>query len=62
MTFMLTGCHSINQSIGLQDNNPIEHGVEQVIEEKTGVHIEFTPSKQSAENQAVEQQAREVAK
>ena len=41
----LTSCHVLNEKAGLKDDNKIEQGLEELIEEKTGVLVDFTPEK-----------------
>ena len=37
------GCSYLNQKFGLQDDNPIEEGVEESIEDEFGIRIDLTP-------------------
>lgn len=43
MIITLTGCHGINQRLGLRDDNPIEQGIERTIQEHTGAQVDLTP-------------------
>ena len=40
---LLPSCAEINQKIGLKDDNALENGIEEVIKEKTGIEVDFTP-------------------
>ena len=37
------GCSYLNQKLGLPDDNPIEEGVEESIEDEFGIRIDLTP-------------------
>ena len=37
------GCSYLNKKFGLEDDNPIEEAIEDVIEHKTGIEIDLTP-------------------
>lgn len=37
--------HMMNMYFGLMDDNPIEQGIEQIIEFETGIPIDLTPEK-----------------
>lgn len=56
---LLTGCSEINKKVGLKDDNPIEEAVEEVIKEKTGVVVDFTPTseevKENNKNERINQ-------
>lgn len=40
----LFACSSINEKVGLKDDNFVEEAVEVIIEEKTGIEMDLTPS------------------
>jgi len=40
--FCFSSCSVMNKDLGLPDNNPFEQGIEYLIEEETGVKMEFT--------------------
>ncbi len=42
-TLIFGGCHYLNQAFGLEDDNPIEQGVEAVIKHRTGLFLDLTP-------------------
>jgi len=37
------GCSYLNSMLGLKDDNPIEEGIESMIEHQTGLDIDLTP-------------------
>lgn len=39
----LCSCGAINKKIGLEDDNPIEETVEEVIKIETGLNVDLTP-------------------
>lgn len=39
--FCFTSCSMINKGLGLPDDNAFEEGIEYLIEEETGVKMEF---------------------
>ena len=41
---IMTSCTKINAKFGLKDDNVIEEIIEEVVESKTGIDIDFTPS------------------
>ncbi len=38
-------CTCVNRKLGLDDDNPIEEAIEELIEHKTGLDIDLTPEK-----------------
>ena len=40
---MFGGCSYFNQKFGLEDDHPLEEAVEDIIEHKTGIEVDFTP-------------------
>ncbi len=42
-TLVFGGCSYLNKKFGLQDDNPIEEAIEDIIEHKTGIEIDLTP-------------------
>ncbi len=40
---MFGGCSYLNKQFGLQDDNPIEEAIEDVIEHRTGIDVDLTP-------------------
>jgi hypothetical protein len=40
---ILCSCSSINKQFGIQDDNPIEETVEEIIKVETGLNIDLTP-------------------
>jgi hypothetical protein len=44
MTLLLSSCSSINKYFGLEDDNLAEEASEALIEWKTGIDIDLTPS------------------
>lgn len=38
------GCSLVNQRLGLPDDNIIEEAIEDVVEHKTGVELDLSPS------------------
>lgn len=40
---IMGGCSYLNRSLGMEDDNPIEQMIEQIIEEKTGIDLDLTP-------------------
>ena len=40
---MFGGCSYFNKQFGLQDDNPIEEAIEDVIEHRTGIDVDLTP-------------------
>ncbi len=43
LLFMFTACGSLNEYMGLEDDNIAEEVVEIVIEAKTGLDVDLTP-------------------
>ena len=41
--FCCLSCSVMNKDLGLPDDNPFEEGIEYLIEEETGVKMNFTP-------------------
>ena len=39
----LCSCGAINKKLGIQDDNPIEESVEEVIKVQTGLNVDLTP-------------------
>ncbi len=37
------GCSYFNRKLGLEDDNPIEEAIEDIIENRTGIEIDLTP-------------------
>lgn len=42
--FLLSGCHYINEKVGLPDDNPIEEAGEDIINDRIGLDLDFTPN------------------
>jgi hypothetical protein len=42
-SLLLTGCTEINKEFGFKDDNKGEQFLEEVIKDKTGVEVDFTP-------------------
>lgn len=40
---LVSACSELNKEAGLKDDNKLEKFVEEQIEEKTGIEIDFTP-------------------
>lgn len=40
---VMGGCSYFNRQFGLDDDNPLEQAVEDVIEHQTGIEIDLTP-------------------
>lgn len=40
---VLCGCSSLNRYFGLEDDNPIEEAIEELIRYETGIDIDLTP-------------------
>lgn len=45
-SLLLGGCSEINKDLGLKDDNKGEQFLEEVIRDKTGVEIDFTPGEE----------------
>lgn len=43
VTLLLHSCSEVNSQIGLKDDNPMEEAAEEMIEEETGIIVDFTP-------------------
>ncbi len=43
---MFSGCTQVNEKLGLKDNNKGEQFIEDVIREKMGIEVDFTPSEE----------------
>lgn len=41
---LISGCHKLNEYFNLPDDNQIEQGIEDVIENETGLVVDFTPN------------------
>lgn len=39
----ISSCSYINKKLGLKDDHPIEQAAEKMLEQRTGLHIDFTP-------------------
>ena len=37
------GCSYFNKKLGMEDDNPIEEAIEDVIEHQTGIEVDLTP-------------------
>lgn len=44
LILLFGGCHYLNEKIGLKDDNELEEIVEKIIEQKTGLDLDLTPS------------------
>ena len=44
LSFMLVACSQVEEKLGLPEDNFIEEIIEEVIEQKTGIDIDLTPS------------------
>lgn len=44
LSLVLTGCDMLNKKLGLEPDNILEETAEAVIEVKTGLHLDLTPS------------------
>jgi hypothetical protein len=42
-TFFVTGCHVVNQKLGLEDDNYLEELVESCLETQIGIPLDLTP-------------------
>lgn len=40
---ILCSCSTINRQLGIEDDNPIEETVEEVIKSETGLDLDLTP-------------------
>jgi ABC-type glycerol-3-phosphate transport system substrate-binding protein len=40
---LVSACSEINKKAGLKDDNKLEEFIEEQIEEKTGIEVDFTP-------------------
>lgn len=58
----LGGCSALNKRLGLQDDNPVEEFLEQVIENKTGQDIDLTPESKEGDTQSGKGQGRRSVK
>lgn len=59
MTFVvisisLVSCSSINRYFGMENDNPLESAIEDVIEYKTGLKIDLTPESINDNNTTIE--------
>ncbi len=40
---IIGGCSYVNKKLGLKDDNPIEEAIEEMVENRIGLDIDFTP-------------------
>lgn len=45
--FLVNSCSELNQKVGLKDDNDIENKIEELIEDQTGVRVDFTPNEEN---------------
>lgn len=44
---LVNSCSELNQKVGLKDDNDIENKIEELIEDQTGVRVDFTPNEEN---------------
>lgn len=46
---LVSACSDLNKQAGLKDDHKLEQFLEEQIEEKTGIEVDFTPEKEIKE-------------